>query len=66
MVQVKYVDLDRMPGISKSCWFGYTAEVAATAGSFVELLFAPSWKKRFSALADKRGARGVIFRRDRM
>jgi acyl-CoA reductase-like NAD-dependent aldehyde dehydrogenase len=66
MVQVKYIDVDRLPRIAKSWWFGYTAELAAAAGSFVESLFAPSWKKRFSALANKRGARGVIFRRDRI
>ena len=66
MVQVKYIDVDRLPGIAKSWWFGYTAELAAAAGSFVESLFAPNWKKRFSALANKRGARGVIFRRDRI
>ena len=66
MVQVKYIDVDRLPGIAKSWWFGYTAELAAAAGSFVDSLFAPSWKKRFSALANKRGARGVVFRRDRI
>jgi len=66
MVEVKYIDVDRLPRIAKSWWFGYTAELAAAAGSFVESLFAPSWKKRFSALANKRGARGVIFRRDRI
>ena len=66
MVQVKYIDVDRLPRIAKSWWFGYTAELAAAAGSFVESMFAPSWKKRFSALANKRGARGVIFRRNRI
>jgi hypothetical protein len=66
MVQVKYIDVDRLPGIAKSWWFGYTAELAAAAGSFVESLFAPNWKNRLSALANKRGARSVIFRRDRI
>jgi acyl-CoA reductase-like NAD-dependent aldehyde dehydrogenase len=65
-VQVKYIDVDRLPRIAKSWWFGYTAELAAAAGSFVDSLFAPSWKKRLSALANRRGARGVIFRRDRI
>ncbi len=51
MVQVKYIDVDRLPRIAKSWWFGYTAELAAAAGSLVETLFAPSWKKRFAALA---------------
>ena len=64
MVQVKYIDVDRLPRIAKSWWFGYTAELAAAAGSFVETIFAPSWKKRFAALTKKHGARGVIFRRN--
>jgi succinate-semialdehyde dehydrogenase/glutarate-semialdehyde dehydrogenase len=66
MVQVKYIDVDRLPRIAKSWWFGYTAELAVAAGSFVESLFAPSWTKRFASLTKKRGARGVIFRRDRI
>jgi acyl-CoA reductase-like NAD-dependent aldehyde dehydrogenase len=66
MVQVKYIDVDRLPGIAKSWWFGYTAELAAGAGSLVDTLFAPSWKKRFAALAKKHGARGLIFRRNRI
>jgi acyl-CoA reductase-like NAD-dependent aldehyde dehydrogenase len=66
MVQVKYIDVDRLPRIAKSWWFGYTAELAAAAGSFVETVFAPSWKKRFAALAKNHGARGLIFRRDRI
>ena len=66
MVQVKYVDVDRLPRIPKSWWFGYTKELAAAAGHFVEALFAPSWRKRLAAATGKRGARGVIFRRDRI
>jgi len=66
MVQVKYIDVDRLPRIAKSWWFGYTAELAAAAGSFVETIFAPSWKKRFATLTKKHGARGVIFRRNRI
>jgi acyl-CoA reductase-like NAD-dependent aldehyde dehydrogenase len=66
MVQVKYIDVDRLPRIAKSWWFSYTAELAAAAGSFVEAIFAPSWKKRFAALTKRHGARGVIFRRNRI
>jgi succinate-semialdehyde dehydrogenase/glutarate-semialdehyde dehydrogenase len=66
MVQVKYIDVDRLPRIAKSWWFGYTAELAAAAGSFVETVFAPSWKKRFAALAKNHGVRGLVFRRDRI
>jgi delta 1-pyrroline-5-carboxylate dehydrogenase len=66
MVQVKYIDVDRLPRIAKSWWFGYTAELAAAASSLVETLFAPSRKKRFAALVKKQGARGLAFRGDRI
>jgi acyl-CoA reductase-like NAD-dependent aldehyde dehydrogenase len=66
MVQVKYVDEDRLPRVPKSWWFGYTAELAASAGAFVESLFAPTRSQRLAALIRKDGARGVIFRRDRI
>ncbi|MGA9632493.1 MAG: aldehyde dehydrogenase family protein [Candidatus Acidiferrales bacterium] len=63
MVHVKYVDSDRLPRIAKSWWYGYSAELAAAAGRFVEAMFAPSWKRRMAAL---RGSRAVILRRDRI
>jgi delta 1-pyrroline-5-carboxylate dehydrogenase len=66
MVQVKYVDVDRLSRVRKSWWFGYTAELGAAAGRFVESLFAPSWKQRLAAATAKRGARDVLFRRDRV
>jgi acyl-CoA reductase-like NAD-dependent aldehyde dehydrogenase len=66
MVQVKYVDEDRLPRIPKSWWFGYSGELAVSAGAFVEALFAPTWSQRLAALMRKDGARGVIFRRNRI
>ena len=66
MVQVKYVDEDRLPRVPKSWWFGYTAELAASVGGLVESLFAPPWSQRFAALIRRDGARGVIFRRNRI
>jgi succinate-semialdehyde dehydrogenase/glutarate-semialdehyde dehydrogenase len=66
MVQVKYVDVDRLPRVPKSWWFGYTEELALAAGRFVESLFAPSWRQRLVAATGRRGARGVVFRRDRI
>jgi acyl-CoA reductase-like NAD-dependent aldehyde dehydrogenase len=66
MVQVKYADEDRLPRIPKSWWFGYTAELATSAGAFVESLFAPKRSQRLRALMRKNGARGVIFRRNRI
>jgi acyl-CoA reductase-like NAD-dependent aldehyde dehydrogenase len=66
MVQVKYIDVDRLPRLAKSWWYGYTAELAIAADRFVELLFAPKWKQRMAALMDKRGARKLVLRRDRI
>jgi len=66
MVQVKYIDVDRLPRVAKSWWYGYTNELAAAADRFVEALFAPGWRRRWRALADKQGARGLVFRRNRI
>lgn len=66
MVQVKYIDVDRLPRIPKSWWFGYTADLTAAARSFVQSLFAPTWRERLSAMVGKRGVKGVVFRRDRI
>jgi succinate-semialdehyde dehydrogenase/glutarate-semialdehyde dehydrogenase len=66
MVQVKYVDVDRLPRVAKSWWYGYSAKLAAAASAFADLLFARRWKRRASALLSRQGARGVIFRRGRI
>jgi succinate-semialdehyde dehydrogenase / glutarate-semialdehyde dehydrogenase len=66
MVQVKYTDVDRLPRIPKSWWYGYTEELAESAERFVEFMFAPSWRRRLEALAGKHGARGVIVRKNRI
>ena len=66
MVQVKYVDADRLPLYAKPWWYGYSEDFAAAAGSMVEGLFAPSWKRRLQAMLGKRGARGLISRRRRI
>jgi succinate-semialdehyde dehydrogenase/glutarate-semialdehyde dehydrogenase len=66
MVHAKYVDVDRLPHIAKSWWYGYTAELAIAADGFVDLLFARSWRRRLLALTARGGARGVIFRRERI
>jgi acyl-CoA reductase-like NAD-dependent aldehyde dehydrogenase len=66
MTQVKYVDEDRLPSVPKSWWFGYTAELATSVAAFVESLFAPTHSQRLRAIMRKDGARGVIFRRNRI
>ena len=66
MVQVKYVDEDRLPRVPKSWWFGYTAELAASGAALVESLFAPTWSQRLHAALKKDGVRAIIFRRNRI
>ena len=66
MVQVKYVDADRLPLYAKPWWYGYSEDFAAATGSIVELMFAPSWKRRIRAMIGKGGARGLVFRRRRI
>jgi hypothetical protein len=66
MVQPKYIDVDRLPRIPKSWWFGYSSELAVAADRFVDLLFARKWKKRWDALTSRQGVRRLVFRRDRI
>jgi acyl-CoA reductase-like NAD-dependent aldehyde dehydrogenase len=66
MVHTKYVDVERLPHAAKAWWFGYTSELAFAADRFIDLLFARDWRRRFSALTSRRGARRLIFRRDRI
>jgi hypothetical protein len=66
MVQVKYVDVDRLPRFAKPWWYGYSEDFTAAAGSMVEALFAPRWSRRLRAMVGKRGARGLVSRRRRI
>jgi succinate-semialdehyde dehydrogenase/glutarate-semialdehyde dehydrogenase len=66
MVHEKYVDVDRLPKMAKAWWFGYSAELAVAADQFVDLLFAPRGSRRLSALFSAKGARRLVFRRDRI
>lgn len=66
MVQVKYIDVDRLPRTPKSWWFGYNQDLAAAADRFVDYLFAPRWSRRMAALAGTRGALGTVFRGHRI
>jgi hypothetical protein len=58
--------VDRLPRMAKSWWYGYSQDLAAAADRFVEALFARDWKLRLAALKDRRGVRGLIFRRNRI
>jgi len=63
MVHVKYVDIDRLPRVAKSWWYGYSAELTAAADRFVEALFASRWTRRMASL---RRSGALVFRRDKI
>jgi len=54
MVQVKYIDVDRLPRWPKTWWFGYNNDVAEIAGRFIDFSYAPGWWRRW------RNAGGVL------
>jgi acyl-CoA reductase-like NAD-dependent aldehyde dehydrogenase len=43
MVQVKYIDTDRLPRMKKVWWFAYGKEYERQMGGFADLLFASNW-----------------------
>lgn len=63
MVQVKYVDVERLARFAKPWWFGYNEEVAAATDRFIEFLFLPKLGDR---LRKTREALGVVFRKHRI
>ena len=62
-VQVKYIDVDRLPGVAKPWWFGYGESLPKAADRYVEFSFAPSWSQKLRALLGKDNALRTIFRR---
>jgi acyl-CoA reductase-like NAD-dependent aldehyde dehydrogenase len=58
MVQVKYVDSDRLPGWPKAWWFGYNGALDQAAGRFLDFLYAPGRWRRWSSA--KGAARALI------
>jgi succinate-semialdehyde dehydrogenase/glutarate-semialdehyde dehydrogenase len=54
MVQVKYIDVDRLPRWPKAWWFGYNSDVADAAAQFIDFSYAPGWRQRC------RNAAGVL------
>jgi hypothetical protein len=57
------VDVDRLPRIPKSWWYGYSEELGVAADRFIEMLFAPSLKLR---MASARDALKMVFRGHRI
>ena len=65
-VQVKYVDVDRLPGLAKPWWFGYGESLANAADRYVQFAFAPSPTKKAASAAGKDSALKTIFRGNRI
>jgi len=63
LVQVKYVDVDKLSRLPKSWWFGYDEELGVAADRFLEFLFAPEWRHRWRSA---RGALRAVFRGHRI
>jgi len=63
MVQVKYIDVDRLPRWPKSWWYGYDEELGQAADRFLQFLFAPQWRHRWRSA---RGAMRAVFRGHRI
>ncbi len=63
LVQIKYVDVDRLPWFPKSWWYGYSEELGVAADHFLEMLFAPSFKMRMTGA---RNALKMLFRGHRI
>jgi acyl-CoA reductase-like NAD-dependent aldehyde dehydrogenase len=59
MVQVKYVDVDLIPGIPKVWWFGYGKKYQQQMGGFIDMLFASSWTTKLKGAMRSAG----LFRR---
>jgi succinate-semialdehyde dehydrogenase/glutarate-semialdehyde dehydrogenase len=65
LVQVKYVDEDRMASVfgGKPWWYGYSQQLAVATDRFLESLFAPDWRRRLGSVG---GALGTVFRSKRI
>jgi acyl-CoA reductase-like NAD-dependent aldehyde dehydrogenase len=59
MVNVKYVDVDRLPGMEKPWWYRYGVELEKAAEGFLQFEFATGWAAR---LGHAREALKIVFR----
>jgi succinate-semialdehyde dehydrogenase/glutarate-semialdehyde dehydrogenase len=59
MVNVKYVDVDRLPGMEKPWWYRYGSELQKAADAFLQFEFAGGWATR---IRNARAAMKTIFR----
>jgi len=63
VVHLKYVDVDLLPGIPKTWWYGYNRGLLDSAGRIVDALFAPRWARKIRATAK---SAGVLWRKGRI
>jgi len=63
LVHLKYVDVDLLPGIPKSWWYGYNRELLNSAGRILDALFAPRWARKMRATAK---SAGLLWRKGRI
>jgi acyl-CoA reductase-like NAD-dependent aldehyde dehydrogenase len=58
MVRMKYVDIDRMPGMKKVWWYGYGENFRREMGGFLDMQFARTLSARFRGMLRSAGAIG--------
>ena len=63
MVQVKYIDVERLPGVHKAWWYGYSRALLDAADAFLQMVFARPWGMRVRGI---RGSLRAMFRGDRI
>ena len=63
LVNLKYVDVDRVPRFPKAWWYGYNQNLMVAADRFLQFLFAPRWTER---LKSGSGALRALFRSHRI
>ena len=56
MVRVKYLDIERLPGVKKVWWYEYGGTFRQQMEGFVDLMFAPSWAQRLRGALRSAGA----------
>lgn len=60
MVHLKYLDVDRLPGMEKPWWYRYGADLEKAADAFLRFEFSGGWLAR---LANLRAAMKAFFRK---
>ncbi len=63
MVQVKYIDVERVPGLHKAWWYGYSRALVDATDAFLQMMFARPWRMRVRGI---RGSLRALFRGDRI